>query len=162
MTVSGGNNFIYSVNKNSAESKVSSFVYSPSSGQLDFINLQNSIKKNPCYIINNKKNVFVANYSNGNSAVFGKKKESGISEAKQVIQYHGKRINTLRQEALDVNMTAFSPNGKFILSDDLGNDKVYFYQYNSNADRVVLKLIDSFAVEAGSGPRHLACGKNGT
>jgi 6-phosphogluconolactonase len=41
-------------------------------------------------------------------------------------------------------MTAFSPNGKFILSDDLGNDKVYFYQYNSNADRLVLKLIDSF------------------
>jgi 6-phosphogluconolactonase len=93
LTVSGDNNFIYSVNKNGAESKVSSCVYSPSSGQLDFINLQNSIKKNPCYIINDKKNVFVANYSNGNSAVFGKKRRAALVKP-------NKLFNTMEKELI--------------------------------------------------------------
>jgi 6-phosphogluconolactonase len=52
-------------------------------------------------------------------------------------------------------MVHFSPDRKFVLSNDLGNDKVYSYEYNPNSASTVLKVKDSFAVEAGSGPRHL-------
>jgi 6-phosphogluconolactonase len=48
------------------ESKVSAFSYTPSTGKLDFLNSQNSMGADPCYIINDEKNVIVANYSGGN------------------------------------------------------------------------------------------------
>lgn len=161
LTVSNDNKFVYSVNENGAESKVSAFSYSPSSGKLDFINSQNSVGANPCYIINDEKNVIVANYSGGNISVFGKNKDGSISEAKQVIQHYGKGSNVARQEAPHVHMVHFSPDRKFVLSNDLGNDKVYIYQYNPSGEAAALKLKDSIAVEAGSGPRHLTFSKNG-
>jgi 6-phosphogluconolactonase len=48
-----------------------------------------------------------------------------------------------------------------VLSNDLGN-KVYSYEYNPNSASTVLKVKDSFAVEAGSGPRHLTFSKKGS
>ena len=90
LTVSKNNNYVYSVNENGAESTVSSFGYNPSSGKLNFINKQSSKGADPCYIINDDKNVIVANYSGGNISVFGKNNDGSISEAKQVIQHYGK------------------------------------------------------------------------
>jgi 6-phosphogluconolactonase len=43
LTVSNDNNFVYSVNENGKESKVSAFSYTSSTGKLDFLNSQNSM-----------------------------------------------------------------------------------------------------------------------
>lgn len=161
LTVSKNNNYVYSVNENGAESTVSSFGYNPSSGKLNFINKQSSKGADPCYIINDDKNVIVANYSGGNISVFGKNNDGGIAEAKQTVQHYGKGINTQRQEGPHVHMVHFSPDKKFILSNDLGNDKVYLYQYNPNATTEILKIKDSVAVKSGSGPRHLTFSNDG-
>jgi 6-phosphogluconolactonase len=161
LTVSNDNNYVYSVNENGAESTVSSFGYNPSNGKLDFINKQSSKGADPCYIINDDKNVIVANYSGGNISVFGKNNDGSISEAKQVVQHYGKGINTKRQEGPHIHMVHFSPDRKFVLSNDLGNDKVYSYQYNPNATNEILKIKDSISVKSGSGPRHLTFSKDG-
>ena len=161
LTVSKNNNFVYSVNENGAESMVSSFGYTPSTGKLNLINKQSSKGADPCYIINDGKNVIVANYSGGNISVFGKNSDGSISEAKQVVQHYGKGVNVQRQEGPHVHMVHFSPDRKFILSNDLGNDKVYSYQYNSNAATEILKIKDSISVKAGSGPRHLTFSNDG-
>lgn len=161
LTVSKNNNFVYSVNENGAESMVSSFDYTPSSGKLNLINKQSSKGADPCYIINDDKNVIVANYSGGNISVFGKNTDGSISEAKQVVQHYGKGVNVQRQEGPHVHMVHFSPDRKFILSNDLGNDKVYSYQYNSNAATEILKIKDSISVKSGSGPRHLTFSNDG-
>jgi 6-phosphogluconolactonase len=42
--------------------KVSAFSYNPSTGKLDFLNSEFD-GADPCYIINDEKNVIVANYS---------------------------------------------------------------------------------------------------
>jgi 6-phosphogluconolactonase len=161
LTVSKDNNFVYSVNEFGAESSVSSFSYNPASGKLDLINKQSSKGADPSYIINDEKNVIVANYSGGNISVFGKNNDGSLDEAKQVIQHYGKGINTQRQEGPHVHMVHFSPDKKFVLSNDLGNDKVYSYAYNPNADNNVLELKDSISVKSGSGPRHLTFSKDG-
>jgi 6-phosphogluconolactonase len=161
LTVSKGNNYVYSVNENGAESTVSSFGYNPSSGKLDLINKQSSKGADPCYIINDDENVIVANYSGGNIAVFGKTPNGSITEAKQIVQHYGKGPNAKRQEGPHVHMVHFSPDKKFVLSNDLGNDKVYSYQYNSNATNEILKIKDSISVKSGSGPRHLTFSKDG-
>ncbi|MEZ7504402.1 lactonase family protein [Flavobacterium sp. Arc2] len=161
LTFSADNKFIYSVNENGNESKVSAFGYTPSNGKIDFLNSQNAMGADPCYIINDDKNVIVANYSGGNIGVFGKNADGSIGEAKQVIQHYGKGINAKRQEGPHVHMVQFSPDKKFVLANDLGNDKVYSYVYNPNSVNAALKVKDSFAVEAGSGPRHLTFSKDG-
>jgi 6-phosphogluconolactonase len=161
LTVSKENNFIYSVNEFGSESTVSSFSYNPSSGKLDLINKQSSKGADPCYIINDDKYVIVANYSGGNISVFSKKNDGSLAEAKQVIQHYGKGTNTQRQEGPHLHMVHFSPDKKFVLSNDLGNDKVYSYAYNPNAASIVLELKDSIAVRSGSGPRHLTFSKDG-
>ncbi|MFV5695778.1 lactonase family protein [Flavobacterium sp. LB3P122] len=161
LTVSKNNKYVYSVNENGAESTVSSFDFNPSSGKLNLINKQSSKGADPCYIINDDKNVIVANYSGGNISVFGKNTDGSIAEAKQVIQHYGKGINVQRQKSPHVHMVYFSPDRKFILSNDLGNDKVYSYQYNPNAETEILKIKDSISVKSGSGPRHLTFSKDG-
>jgi 6-phosphogluconolactonase len=161
LTVSADDKFVYSVNEDGQKSTVSSFKFNHTSGKLDFINSQNSKGADPCYIINDDKNVIVANYTGGNISVFGKNSDGSITDSKQVVQHYGKGINPKRQESPHVHMVYFTPDKKYILSNDLGKDCVYVYQYNPNSSNEVLKIKDSVAVKAGSGPRHLTFSKDG-
>ena len=161
LTVSNDNKFVYSVSENDKKSSVSAFGFNSKSGKLDFINYQNPNGLNPCYIINDEKNVITANYSSGNISVLGKNNDGSIGAVKQVVQHTGKSINANRQEAPHAHMVFFSPDKKYVLANDLGTDKVYVYQNNPNSATEVLKIKSSIAVKAGSGPRHLIFSKDG-
>jgi 6-phosphogluconolactonase len=161
LSLSKNEKFIYAVNENGNKSTVSSLKFDPVSGKANLINQESSKGADPCYIINDDKNVIVANYSGGNISVFGKKEDGSLTVAKQVIQHYGKGPNAERQEKPHVHMVYFSPDKKYVLSNDLGKDKVYVYNYNPTATADVLTLKDSVSVKAGSGPRHLTFSKKG-
>ncbi len=161
LTVSNDNKFVYSVSENDKKSSVSAFGYNSKTGKLDFLNYQNPNGLNPCYIINDDKNVITANYSSGNISVLGKNADGSIGEVKQVVQHAGKSVNAKRQEAPHAHMVYFSPDKKYVLANDLGTDKVYSYQYDSNSATEVLQLKSNIDVKAGSGPRHLIFNKDG-
>jgi 6-phosphogluconolactonase len=160
-SVSSDTKFVYSVSENDKKSTISAFGYNSKTGKLDFINYQNPNGLNPCYIINDDKNVFTANYSSGNISVLGKNSDGSIGEVKQVVQHTGKSINAKRQEAPHAHMVYFSPDKKYVLANDLGTDKVYVYENNPNGGNEVLKLKSSIDVKPGSGPRHLIFSKDG-
>ncbi len=160
LSVSNDNKFVYSVSENDKKSSVSAFGFNSKSGKLDFINYQNPNGLNPCYIINDDKNVITANYSSGSISVLGKKNDGSIGEVKQVVQHVGKSINGSRQEAPHAHMVCFSPDKKYVLANDLGTDKVYLYQYNPNVANEVLVLKNAVPVKPGSGPRHLIFSKD--
>ena len=161
LTVSSDNKFVYSVSENDKKSSVSAFGFDSKSGKLDFMNYQNPNGLNPCYIINDEKNVITANYSSGNISVLGKKNDGSIGEVKQVVQHTGKSVNAKRQEAPHAHMVYFSPDKKYVLANDLGTDKVYLYHNNPNSATEVLTLKSTIDVKPGSGPRHLIFSKNG-
>lgn len=161
LTVSSDNKFVYSVSENDKKSSVSAFGFNSKSGKLNFMNYQNPNSLNPCYIINDDKNVITANYSSGSISVLGKNNDGSIGEVKQVVQHVGKSINPNRQEAPHAHMACFSPDKKYVLVNDLGTDKVCVYQYNPNSATEVLKPKSSFDVKPGSGPRHLIFSKDG-
>jgi 6-phosphogluconolactonase len=161
VSLSKDRKFMYAVNENGLESTVSSFSFDPESGRMTPINKVDSKGADPCYLINDEANVIVANYSGGNISVFGKKEDGSLTDAKQVVQHYGKGINKKRQESAHVHMVYFSPDKKYVLSNDLGTDKVYVYNYNPTAPKEVLTLKDSVSVTAGSGPRHLTFSKDG-
>ncbi len=160
LALSKDKKIVYSVNENGAVSTVSSFQFDSSSGKLTELNQQKAQGADPCYIINDDKNVIVANYSGGNIAVFGKNTNGSLTEAKQVLQHKGKGIHP-RQVSAHVHMVYFSPDKKYILSNDLGTDAVYIYEYHPNAASEIMKLKSTVTVESGSGPRHLTFSKDG-
>lgn len=161
LAVSKDNKFVYSVNEDAKKSTVSAFSFNPTQGKLEFLNKQDAHGADPCYIIADSKHVIVANYSGGNIAVFGKGKDGTLGVAKQVIQHYGHSTDQKRQQSAHVHMVRFSPDGNYVLSNDLGTDQVYSYKYNANALSDVLTLRDSIAVDPGSGPRHITFSKDG-
>lgn len=161
LTVSEGNDFVYSVNENGSKSTVSAFGFNSKSGKLNFLNKQNTHGADPCYIINDEKNVISANYSGGTISVFGKNADGSLTEAKQIIQHSGKSVNEKRQESAHVHMVYFSPDKKFVLANDLGMDKILIYKYEKNASKEILTLKETIDTKKGSGPRHLVFSNDG-
>jgi len=162
LTVSADKKFVYSVNEDGKNSAVSAFKYAPATGKLELLNKKDSKGADPCYIINDDKHVIVANYSGGSVAVFERKPDGSLNDAKQVIKHTGSGPDKSRQEASHVHMVSFSPDKKFVFVNDLGTDKIFIYNYNPNGGDNVLSLKDAISVKAGSGPRHLVFNPNGT
>lgn len=161
LSVSADNKFVYAVNENGAQSAASAFGYDSKSGKLTFLNKSDALGADPCHLINDDKNVIIANYSGGSIAVFKKNPDGSISGAEQLVQHEGKGVNVARQEKAHVHMVVFSPDKKFVLSNDLGLDKVFIYKYNPDSKNEMLTLKGSVDVKAGSGPRHLTFSKDG-
>jgi 6-phosphogluconolactonase len=161
LSVSADNKFIYAVNENGTQSTVSAFKYDSPAGKLTLLNKNDALGADPCHLINDDKNVIVANYSGGNIVVFKKNPDGSITEVQQLIQHEGKGINVARQEKAHVHMVVFSPDKKFVLSNDLGLDKVFIYKYNPNSKNEMLTLKGTVDVKPGSGPRHLTFSKDG-
>ncbi|RED26476.1 6-phosphogluconolactonase [Flavobacterium cutihirudinis] len=161
LSVSANNKFVYAVNENGTQSAVSAFGFDAVSGKLNFLNTNDALGADPCHLINDDKNVIVANYSGGSIVVFKKNADGSISTVQQLIQHEGKGTNAARQEKAHVHQVVFSPDKKFVLSNDLGLDKIFIYKYNPDAKSEILTLKGSVDVKAGSGPRHLTFSKDG-
>lgn len=157
--------FLYAVNEDGERSTVSAFSFDAATGKLAYLNKQKAEGTDPCYVIADDKNVMIANYSSGSIAVFGRDRSGALTPAKQVIQHTGSSMDTARQASAHVHMVRFTPEGKYIVSNDLGEDKVYFYTYHQDAEDSVLVpkqgLADGINIKAGSGPRHIIFSKNG-
>lgn len=161
LSVSDDNQYVYAINENGALSTVSSFAYNAQEGILHFLNKSDTLGADPCYLIDDEQNVIVANYAGGSIAVFKKLPDSSISDACQFIQHEGKGPDKDRQEKAHVHMVSFSPDKKFVLVNDLGQDKVFVYNYFPHATDKILVLKEAVSLKAGSGPRHSVFSQNG-
>lgn len=161
LTVSSDRKKVYSVNENGNESTVSSFHFNAVSGKIDFLVKQSSEGADPCHIINDDKNVIVANYSGGSISVFAKGKDGALSKAKQVVKHEGHSVNKKRQESPHVHQIQFSPDKQFVLANDLGTDRIYLYKYLPDSEEEVLQFKDTIPTKTGAGPRHLTFSPNG-
>ncbi|SFC12946.1 6-phosphogluconolactonase [Flexibacter flexilis DSM 6793] len=159
LTVSADKKRIYATNENGAESYVSAF--SLDNTQIKFLNKVAAEGADPCHIINDEKNVIVANYTGGSIAVFEKTKTGKLKTAKQIVRHKGKGHNPKRQESAHVHMVHFSQDHQYLLVNDLGLDKIYVYRYNPDGGTQTLTFAQAYDLKAGSGPRHLAMSPDG-
>jgi 6-phosphogluconolactonase len=159
LAVSPNKKFIYAVNEDGKNSTVSSFNYNSQSGDLTFLNKISSEGADPCYITVDY-NVFVANYSGGSISILGRNK-GYLTNARQVLGHTGKSIDpNKRQESAHVHQVLISPDKKYIISTDLGEDQVYIYKI-IESHAYTLGLVKTIKTNAGSGPRHMAFSPNG-
>ena len=158
LCVSKDNHFVYAVNEDGKDGGVSSFTFQPNDGKLTLLNKQKSAGADPCYISvdEDRKNVFVANYSSGSLAVLPVNKDGSLQEPSQVIQDAGKGPDASRQEGPHVHTAFFSPGEKYLLYTDLGTDKLNIYRYHSSRPQPLSPSTPAFvSVKPGNGPRHV-------
>jgi 6-phosphogluconolactonase len=161
LALGSGGKYLYAVNENGGDKSgdVSAFSFDKSTGQLHFINKQESGGADPCFIAVNRKNTWavVANYSGGTLAALPIKAGGAVAPPAQVIQHEGQGADKSRQEKAHVHSTFFTPDDKFVFSADLGLDKLMIYHFSDEAAQPLSDAKDSFmTIQAGSGPRHLA------
>jgi len=162
VAVSPDNKFIYAVNETGATSTVSAFKYDAKTGDLTFLNKVDSHGADPCFITVDAKNVIVANYSGGSLAVFSRKVDGSLTEALQIIKHTGKSIDPKgRQESAHVHMTKFTPDHKYLIVNDLGEDQTYIYNYSPTSKEKILTVKSVLKTNAGTGPRHITFSPNG-
>jgi len=164
LSISNNKKFVYAVNQNAAikPNGVSAFSFNATNGTLRFVNSQLVNAEGPCYINTDKKNrwLFTANYTAGSLSVLPILKDGSIDTIRQLIQQKGSSIVKERQEASHMHTALFSPDEKFLITTNLGTDKISQFEFSSNSKYQPL-LIDStkdISVTPGSGPRHIAFG----
>lgn len=158
LTISRDGKFVYAVNE-VKDGGVSSFLFDNNSGELKFLNKVSSGGSGPCYVSVDDKNkyVFAGNYNSGSFAAIPLKDDGSLGADPQFIQQDGSSINKGRQQGPHLHCTVLSPDNKYLLTSNLGTDKVGVYKFDvSKASQPLTPADLSFiSVKAGNGPRHL-------
>lgn len=157
LTISGNHVYAVSETNGATPGSISAYQFDPSAGKLTFINRQPTGGDDPCYVAVDKSGKFaaVANYTSGSLALFRIGNDGGLLANKQLIVHTGSSVNKDRQAGPHVHETVFSPDGKYLLTPDLGTDKVVVYHFDPESKEPLTKYSE-IDVEAGSGPRHIA------
>jgi len=169
LNLSKDEKFVYSVGENENEGGVAyALSFDKKSGKLACLNSQKTYGGSPCYINIDPKGKYVitANYTGGNVSVFKIKKDGTLFPSNQIITFDKKDAPEPQPQS-HLHCVAFTPEGKYLLADDLGKDKVHKFNlnYTEKEDNSVQFLQtgkpDAFDVEKGSGPRHITFHPNG-
>jgi len=161
LTISHNQQYVYSVTESARNSpgSVSAFSFDKKTGQLHFINKQTSGGANPCYVSIHKNDrwVTVANYTGGSVSVYPVHKDGSVQPLAQNIQHSGSSVNKQRQDKPHVHASVFSPDYKYLMTPDLGTDKINIYRFDVKSQRPLSHADPAFTTsEPGNGPRHLA------
>jgi 6-phosphogluconolactonase len=145
------------------EGAVSAFRIDAPSGQLTFLNREPSGGRGPCHLSVDRAGrwVLVANYGSGSIAVLPIESGGRLSAPCTVVQHHGSSANPKRQAGPHAHFITTDPSDAFALACDLGLDKVLVYRFDKSAGALTPNVPPAAALEAGSGPRHLAFSPDG-
>lgn len=105
--------------------------------------------------------VFVANYGGGSVTSFHTGADGGLSAAVSHFQFTGSGPVKGRQDASHAHSALPSPDGRFLLVNDLGLDRIVVYRIDAKTAELTPNVPAYFATRAGAGPRHLAWHPNG-
>jgi 6-phosphogluconolactonase len=161
LTITKDHNQVYAVSE-SKEGKVCAYQFQDN--QLNLLQEKISKGADPCYIAlsPDQTNLLVANYSGGSITSYHRFADGLLSNPQQFIQHEGKSVNIIRQEKAHVHGIFFSPDGKYVLTPDLGMDEISIYPYQiKNGPPLQIQKASKIQSSPGAGPRHLCFSSNG-
>ncbi len=144
-------------------SAAAAYTRDPKTGALRFLNEKPTFGQNSCHVSIDKTGrwAVISNYSGGNLVVYGLNADGSLGAVADTISYTGTGANAKRQESSHVHSATFSSDGRFLYVANLGTDKVYCYELNTQTGKLRPLSIPSVSVQPGAGPRHFALHPNG-
>nr|WP_322091805.1 lactonase family protein [Paraburkholderia bannensis] len=177
LVVSRDKRFVYAVNELPGDNgpattrgDVSAFGFDAASGQLTFLDKVSAQGNDPCYLSLSPdgKYLLVANYSvaadpGGSFAVLPIEQDGKLGQSVLTVHHEGGGPVKGRQDNAHVHSTVFSPDGRYLFTQDLGTDKLWTYRYTPDGTRGLVSPAEwrYTGVKAGTGPRHLVFGNDG-
>ncbi len=142
---------------------VSAFAIDAATGALTLLNSQSSMGAGPCHISLDQSGTTaaVANYGGGSVATLGINPDGTLQPAASAIQHVGSSVNPQRQKEPHAHSIYFEPSQRFVLSADLGLDRVLVYQFDAAKHTLAPNDPPFGKLAPGAGPRHLAIHPNG-
>ena len=160
--VSPDRKFVYSGGENKP-GVVSAFKFDYVTGKLVLLNKQPAGASVVHVAIDKKqKNVFAAAYSGGNLTVLPINKDGSLAPPVQTVQHEGTGTNKTRQEAPHTHSSILSPDEKYLMTADLGTDKINVYKYSASKNPPLTPADPEFEmVKGGNGPRQMTFSDDG-
>jgi 6-phosphogluconolactonase len=162
LAVAPNQRFLYAANEDKVGS-ISAFAIDSASGQLKLLNSVPSRGSGPCHVAvaASGKWVFAANYNSGSVALFPVGEDGRLGEATAFVQHAGASVNAQRQSGPHAHSANVSPDGRWLLVADLGLDQILSYRVDAAKGTLTAGAPPFAKLAPGSGPRHLAFGKDG-
>ena len=161
--VSVDGNRVYSVGEDEGETSTAhSLSFDKTNGKLALMNTQLTNGGAPCYInlSPDEDCVITANYMGGSISVLPLDASGRLSENVSTFAFTGEGENKIRQSQPHLHCVEFTPDGKFLLANDLGTDKIHVFPLTPEGKLDEMGTFD-VELEPGSGPRHLCFSKDG-
>ena len=130
---------------------VAAFKVAPKTGKLTELNRVAANGAASCHLCLDpeEKRLFCANYSSGSITEFALAADGSIKELSRLTSHCGVGVNLPRQDMAHTHFTAISPDGKYLVVNDLGLDAIFAYPLKGG-DPIISRI-----TPAGTGPRHL-------
>ena len=161
--VSADGSRVYSVGEDEGlTSTAHALSFDKANGKLALVNTQLTRGGAPCYIniSPDGKWVITANYMGGNISLIPVETSGRLSENVSTFDFEGVGADPKRQSQPHLHCVEFTPDGKYLVANDLGTDKIHVFPFTSGGELDQEKTFD-VELEAGSGPRHICFSKDG-
>ncbi|SCY78227.1 6-phosphogluconolactonase [Paenibacillus polysaccharolyticus] len=128
----------------------------PSTGKLTLLNRKDSISAPPCHIQRDPsgKYLILSSYHGGLVGLQALTDNGEVGALLDEKKHEGHGAHPERQDKPHVHSAFFSPDGKYMMVQDLGADKIAIYSINADTNELVLH--SETKTHPGAGPRHLA------
>lgn len=152
---SADGNFVYAVGEDVAPDTptANSIKFDKVSGTLTLLNTQPNPGDAPCNIITSPDGrwAYTSNYFGGNIDEYAIMSDGTLGPARS-IEFEGSSVDTIRQTHPYLHAVNFTPDGEYLLANDLGTDRIHIFPAKGPLD--VSKMKD-LQILGGVGPRHL-------
>jgi 6-phosphogluconolactonase len=158
--------FLYAVNEGGfgEAGRITAFAIgkSRSAGQLRDLGSVSSMGMGPCHLSldSSARWLFVANYRSGSIAVYPIRADGTLGEAQQAIQQQDLTPSDGGEKTPHAHEVVQSPDGRFVLSVDLGLDKIFVYRFDALSGSLTANDPPAMQFPPGYGPRHLIFSKD--
>ena len=155
--------FLYSVNEMEAD-RASAFAVDPQSGRLTLLNSQPTGGIWPCQasLDPTGKWLMIANYKSGSLTIFPVLPDGRLAPSSDYVEHQGvPGPDVDRQDHAHAHMIKFDPTGRFVLVTDLGLDRIFIYQLDSQRGKLEPYALSEVVMPPASGPRHFVFHPNG-
>ncbi len=95
-----------------------------------------------------------ANYGGGSTTTFSLAEDGSLKARTGFIQHTGSSVNPGNQKGPHAHGAVLSADGKHVLVNDLGTDRIYVYAVDAAAHTLKPKAVNEGVLKPGAGPRH--------